>query len=60
MNTRRAPARRGEERVVNEGVLSRGEQVPIDNQDNVNEKVPLKFPKVLNLPMLKGVYLMWI
>ena len=49
MNTRRV-----EERVVNEGVYLWGEQVPIDNQENVNEQVFPQVPQGPQVPYVEG------
>ena len=41
MNTRRITTERVVEGVGNDGVHPRGEKVPIANQQNVNDEVPL-------------------
>ena len=39
---------------MNEGFPSRGEKVPIANQENVNEVVPLKVPQAPQVPKVEG------
>ena len=50
MNTRRTPARREEGRVDNERIPLRVKQVPIVNQEDVNEAVPLQVPQEPQVP----------
>lgn len=54
MNIRWTRARIKEKKVVNEGVLPRGERVPIANQENVNEAVSPQVSQGPQAPNIEG------
>lgn len=55
MNTKRTPIRREEEGVGNAEIYPCGEQVPISNQQNVNEVVTPQVTQACNVPTIEVV-----